>query len=146
MTGAAKQPVCACTRKRSRPKKSRRLCKCAIPLGTDVGLGAVVVALPVELACAGQLKLSLVMLGHSLVEQRAFRVARVVALGCVGEKPDYSSAVFVLIYELPPSSPSFFFAPPVGQNCVGANSPRLRPDRLLVLHLTAAHPHKFPNR
>jgi hypothetical protein len=29
LTGAAKPPVCACTRKRSRRKKSRRLCRCA---------------------------------------------------------------------------------------------------------------------
>ena len=43
-----------------------------------VGLGAVVVALPAELACAGQLKPGLVMLGHGLVEQRALGVARVV--------------------------------------------------------------------
>jgi hypothetical protein len=44
----------------------------------------VVVALPVKLACAGQLKPGLVMLGHCLVQQRALGVARVVALGLTG--------------------------------------------------------------
>jgi hypothetical protein len=46
-----------------------------------VGLGRVVVALPVELPCAGQIKPGLVVLGHRLVQQRAFGVARVVELG-----------------------------------------------------------------
>jgi hypothetical protein len=46
-----------------------------------IGLGAVVVALPLELPCAGLVKPGLVMLGHRLVEQRALGVARVVALG-----------------------------------------------------------------
>jgi hypothetical protein len=46
----------------------------------DIGPGAVVVALPVKLACAGQLKPGLKMLGYGLVEQRAFGVARVVEL------------------------------------------------------------------
>lgn len=45
-----------------------------------IGLGAVVVALPVELARAGQLKPGLVVLSDCLVEQRALGVARVVAL------------------------------------------------------------------
>jgi hypothetical protein len=49
-----------------------------------IGLGAVVVALPVKLACAGQLKPGLVMLGHCLVQQRALGVARVLALGLTG--------------------------------------------------------------
>ena len=46
-----------------------------------IGFGAVVVALPGELARAGQLKPALVVLGQRLVEQRAFGVARVVELG-----------------------------------------------------------------
>jgi hypothetical protein len=47
----------------------------------DVGLGGVVVALAVELACTGEFMPSLEMFGNGLVEQRALRVARVVELG-----------------------------------------------------------------
>ena len=54
-----------------------------------VGLRAVVVTLTIELACAGQLKPSLAMLRHCLVEQRALRVARVVALGFGGGWHEY---------------------------------------------------------
>jgi hypothetical protein len=46
-----------------------------------IGLGAVVVALVGKLACAGQRKPSLIVLGHGLVPQRALRVALVVELG-----------------------------------------------------------------
>ncbi len=62
----------------------------AVPVGAwrwhqrcnaDVGLGGVVVALAVKLACAGQLKPGLEVFGYGLVEQRAFGVARVVELG-----------------------------------------------------------------
>jgi hypothetical protein len=41
----------------------------------------VVVALAVELACAGQLKPGLEVVGYGLVQQRAFGVARVVEFG-----------------------------------------------------------------
>ena len=44
----------------------------------NIGLWGVVVALPVELACAGQLKPGLKMFGNGFVEQRALGVARVV--------------------------------------------------------------------
>ena len=54
-----------------------------------IGFGAVVVALPVELARAGQLKPALVVLGHRLVEQRAFGVARVVELGLGCSRHEY---------------------------------------------------------
>jgi hypothetical protein len=47
----------------------------------DIGLGRVVVALAVKLACAGQLKPGLEVLGYGLVEQRALGVAPVVELG-----------------------------------------------------------------
>ena len=47
----------------------------------DIGLWGVVVALPVELACAGQLKPGLKVLGYGLVEQGSLRVARVVEFG-----------------------------------------------------------------
>jgi hypothetical protein len=47
----------------------------------DIGPGAVVVALAIELTGTGQLKPGLKMLGYGLVEQRAFGVARVVELG-----------------------------------------------------------------
>ncbi len=47
---------------------------------TNLGLGAVVVALAVELAATGQLKPGLEVLGYGLVEQRALGVARVVEL------------------------------------------------------------------
>ena len=47
----------------------------------DVGLGGVVVALAVELACAGKFMPSLEVLGNGLVQQRALRVARVVEFG-----------------------------------------------------------------
>ena len=53
------------------------------------GLGRVVVALTVELARAGQLKPALVMLGHRLVEQRAFGVTRLVALGLGCSRHEY---------------------------------------------------------
>jgi hypothetical protein len=46
-----------------------------------IGLGGVVIALSVKLACAGQLKPALVVLGYGLVEQRALRVAWIVELG-----------------------------------------------------------------
>jgi hypothetical protein len=45
------------------------------------GFGAVVVALTLELARAGQIKPGLVVLGHGLVQQRALGVARVVEFG-----------------------------------------------------------------
>ena len=51
---------------------------------TDIGLGGVVVALAVELAGAGKLKLGLKVLGYGLVQQRALGVARVVELGFCG--------------------------------------------------------------
>ena len=47
----------------------------------DIGLWGVVVALPVELACAGQLKPGLKVLGYGLVEQGSLRVVRVVEFG-----------------------------------------------------------------
>mgnify|MGYP003380913817 CR=1 FL=1 len=47
----------------------------------DIGPGAVVVALAIELTGTGQLKPGLKMLGYGLVKQRAFGVARVVELG-----------------------------------------------------------------
>ena len=47
----------------------------------DIGLGGVVVALAVELACAGKFMPSRKVLGYGLVEQRALGVARVVELG-----------------------------------------------------------------
>jgi hypothetical protein len=47
----------------------------------DIGLGAVVVALPIELACTDQLKPALIVLGNGLVEQRALRVAWVLEFG-----------------------------------------------------------------
>ena len=47
----------------------------------DIGLWRVVVALPVELAGAGQLKPGLEVLGNGLVEQRALWMARVVEFG-----------------------------------------------------------------
>jgi hypothetical protein len=51
----------------------------------DIGLGGVVVALPVELTCAGEFMLGLEMFGNGLVEQRALGVAWVVELGlCTG--------------------------------------------------------------
>ncbi len=54
-----------------------------------IGLGAAVVALPVELACAGQIKPGLVVLGHGLVQQRALGVARVVELGLGCSRHEY---------------------------------------------------------
>jgi hypothetical protein len=51
----------------------------------------VVVALPVKLACAGQLKPGLVVLGHGLVQQCAFGVARVVEFGFGGLQNKYCS-------------------------------------------------------
>jgi len=53
------------------------------------GLGAAVVALPVKLARAGQVKPGLVVLGHCLVEQCVLGVARVVALGLTGSGHAY---------------------------------------------------------
>ena len=44
----------------------------------DIGLGCMAVALAVELACTGQLKPGLEVLGDGLVQQRTFGVARVV--------------------------------------------------------------------
>ena len=46
----------------------------------NIGLWGVVVALAVELTCAGELMPGLEVLGNGLVEQRAFGVARVVEL------------------------------------------------------------------
>ena len=46
-----------------------------------IGLGGAQVALPIELACTGQVKPGFVVLGYRLVEQRALRMARVVELG-----------------------------------------------------------------
>jgi hypothetical protein len=48
---------------------------------TDKGLWCVVIALPVELACAGELMPGLKVFGNGLVQQRVFGVARVVELG-----------------------------------------------------------------
>jgi hypothetical protein len=53
-----------------------------------IGLGAVV-ALAARLARAGQLKPRLVVLGHRLVEQRAFGVTRVVEFGLGGGRHGY---------------------------------------------------------
>ena len=47
----------------------------------DIGLGGVVVALAIELTCAGEFMPGLEMFGNGLVEQRALGVARVVELG-----------------------------------------------------------------
>jgi hypothetical protein len=47
----------------------------------DIGLGGVVVALPVELTGTGQLKPDLEVFGYGLVEQSPLGVARVVELG-----------------------------------------------------------------
>jgi len=47
----------------------------------------VVVALAVKLACAGEIKPGLEVLGHRLVQQRTFGVAGVVGLGLVGTSP-----------------------------------------------------------
>ena len=47
----------------------------------DVGLGGVVVALAIELTCAGEFMPGLEMFGYGLVEQSALGVARVVELG-----------------------------------------------------------------
>lgn len=52
-------------------------------------LRAVVVSLAARLARAGQVKPSLVVLGHHLVEQRAFGVARVEALGLARSGYEY---------------------------------------------------------
>lgn len=46
-----------------------------------------VVALPAELACAGQLKPGLEVLGYGLVEQSPLGMARVVALGLCTRLP-----------------------------------------------------------
>ena len=54
-----------------------------------IGLGAVVVALAARLARAGQFKPSLVVLGHRLLEQRAFGVTRVVEFGLGGGRHGY---------------------------------------------------------
>ena len=51
-----------------------------------IGIGAVVVALPVKIASADLIKPGLLMLGHRLVDQRALWVARVVALGLDGDR------------------------------------------------------------
>lgn len=48
-----------------------------------------VVALTVELACAGQLKPGLVMLGHCLLEQCVLEMARILALGNGGGWHEY---------------------------------------------------------
>ena len=48
---------------------------------TDIGLGAVVVTLAVELTGTGQLKPGLEVFGYGLVEQRALWVAWVVEFG-----------------------------------------------------------------
>ena len=47
----------------------------------DKGFWRVVVALPVELACAGEFKPELEVFGYCAVEQRALRVARFVEFG-----------------------------------------------------------------
>lgn len=54
-----------------------------------VGPGAVVVALALKLTLASQLQPALVVLGHGLVEQSAFGVAGVVALGFGGGWHEY---------------------------------------------------------
>ena len=53
----------------------------------DIGLGAVVVALAVELACAGERVPGLKVFGNRLVEKGALRVARVVELGLCTRLP-----------------------------------------------------------
>jgi len=45
------------------------------------GFGCVVVALPVELACAGEFIPGLEVFGNGLIEKGALRMARVVELG-----------------------------------------------------------------
>ena len=47
----------------------------------DMRLWRVVVALPVELACAGEIEPGLEVFGNRLVQQRTLGVARVVELG-----------------------------------------------------------------
>lgn len=47
----------------------------------DIGLGCVVVALAIELTCAGEFMPGLKVFCNRLVEQRALRVARVVEFG-----------------------------------------------------------------
>ena len=54
---------------------------------TDIGLGAVVVALAVELTGAGQLKPGLEVFGNGLAQQRAPGVARVVEFGLCTRLP-----------------------------------------------------------
>jgi hypothetical protein len=78
-----------------------------------IRLGAVVVALPVELAFAGQLKPGLVVLGHGLVEQRALWVAPVVELGLGCSQHEYcantqysAAVVRALKAQSPDGSPS----------------------------------------
>ena len=53
----------------------------------DIGLGGVVVALAVELACAGERVPGLKVFGNRLVEKGALRVARVVELGLCTRLP-----------------------------------------------------------
>jgi hypothetical protein len=58
---------------------------------TDIRLGGVVVALAIELACAGEFMSGLEVLGDGLVEQRTFGVARVVEFGLACRCSWYSS-------------------------------------------------------
>jgi len=68
-----------------------------------VGLGAVVVALAVELACAGQLQPGLVVLGYCLVQQRTLGVAWVVELGfCSGWHEYCTNARGIYLAPVPP--------------------------------------------
>ena len=47
----------------------------------DIGLECMVIALAIELTCAGEFMPGLEMFGYGLVQQRALRVARVVEFG-----------------------------------------------------------------
>ncbi len=47
----------------------------------NIRLGSVVIALAIELACAGKFMLGFEVLGNGLVEQCALRMARVVEFG-----------------------------------------------------------------
>jgi hypothetical protein len=68
---------------------------------TDIGLGGVVVALAVELACTGQLKPGLKMLGYGLVEQCGLRRR----CGDGGHRAVPAWAGYLMILSLYPASP-----------------------------------------
>ncbi len=59
----------------------------------DIGLGGVVVALAIELTCAGEFMPGLEVLGYGLVEQRALGVARVVELGFCTRWPAFRMGI-----------------------------------------------------